>query len=346
MQIERFTFGTFYNQSVSRIVLSNENGMSVSVLELGGIINQLHVPDDKGELADVVLGFDSLSPYTRDNHYFGAMIGRVANRIEGAEFNLDGETIRVNGNAYAGKHCVHGGRFGYHRRVWQEVESSQSDSEVSVTLKLLDADGEEGFKHNVEVLATYTLTNSNKLTLSYSATADGPTPISMTAHSYFNLFGHENGSVKDHSLTIFADKLLEQKEDRIPSGNLISVKGTEFCFGRQTLLREGVEKGLEINHSYAFGHPETCTGDLKKMARLEAGGRVLTVFSNEKTLHFYNGHNLDGIDGKGEAYYPRYAGLCLEPKGYVNGINEPNFPCTVIDPSTSYDHTIVYDFSQ
>lgn len=346
MQVEHFSFGTFYNQSVGRIVLSNDNGMSVSILELGGIINHLYVPNKKGELADVVLGFDNLPSYTKDNHYFGALIGRVANRIEGAEFDLYGENIKVNGNAYQGKHCVHGGRFGYHRRVWEETETKQIDDEISVTLRLLDSDGEEGFKHNVIVYATYTLTNNNTLTLSYTATSDGPTPVSMTAHSYFNLFGHQTGSIGSHTLTLYSDKLLEQKEDRIPSGRIVGVQGTELGFCKPTRLQQSIDRKDEVNHSYVFKSSDGNDNGLKKMALLEGDGRRLTLFSNEKTVHFYNGHNLDGVYGKDSTPYPRYAGLCLEPKGYVNGINEANFPCTIIGPSTDYQHTIIYDFSQ
>lgn len=344
MNIERFPFGSFYNQSVNRVVLSNERGMSVSILELGGIVTHLLVPNNKGELADVVLGFDNINSYTKDVHYFGALIGRVANRIEGAQFNCEGESVKVNGNAYQGKHCVHGGRFGYHRRVWQEAESSIGHDRASVTFRLLDADGEEGFHHNVVVFATYTLTSNNILTLSFAASADGVTPISLTAHSYFNLHGHKTGSIGNHRLTIFSDQMLEQKEDRIPSGRIISSIATEMDFSTSTELNQSVESELEVNHSYAFGEREG--ESLRKMATLEGGDRVLTLYFNEKTLHFYNGHNLDGIKGKEGAYYPRYAALCLEPKGYVNAINEARFPSTIIDPSTDYQHTIVYDFSQ
>ncbi|MDG3087868.1 galactose mutarotase [Vibrio hannami] len=340
MLIEKYSYGIFYNQDVNRFVLTNDNGMSVSVLELGGIVSHLFVPDNNGKIEDIVLGFDSIGDYAKDNHYFGAMIGRVANRIENASFKQDDLTIKVNGNAYDGRHCVHGGRFGYHKRVWKAVNTSKTDSEVSLTLKLLDADGEEGFQNNVEVLATYTLTNSNRLELSYKAVADGPTPISMTAHSYFNLFGHDTGSIKDHKLTIYADKYLEQKEDRIPSGNILDTADSGICFLRPTTLEEGVKSGAEINHSYVIPDND----GLKLMAKVEGGGRCLSVYSNESTLHFYNGHNLDGVKGKADTLYERYAGLCLEPKGFVNGVNTPNFPCTVIDKSKTYEHTIVYDF--
>ncbi|MFM2623667.1 aldose epimerase family protein [Vibrio owensii] len=346
MKIERFPFGTFYNQGVSRVVLSNENGMSVSILELGGIISSLLVPDEQGELADVVLGFENIKDYVRhDNHYFGALIGRVANRIEGAQFELDGETVQVHGNAYDGRHCVHGGRFGYHRRVWQQIESQQTRDQVSVTLRLIDGDGEEGFRHTVVVHATYTLTRDNKLILTFNADADGPTPFSMTAHSYFNLFGHQHGSVKEHELTLFADQYLGQKDDRIPNGCLVKVDEPMFDFRGATILDQGLAHGDEVNHSYVFDLPGAARDKLHKMARLQGGGRQLTVYSNERTLHFYNGHNLNGVEGKAGCVYNRYAGLCLEPKGYVNGINQANFPCTVIDSNSSYEHRIIYDFS-
>ncbi|WP_052260995.1 aldose epimerase family protein [Photobacterium gaetbulicola] len=346
MRIEHSPFGTFYNSKVKQITLANDNGMSVSILQLGGIITHLYVPNVNGEIADVVLGLDNLAAYTLDTHYIGALIGRVANRIEGAKFELEGETINIDGNAYQGKHCVHGGRFGYHRRIWEEVETQHNDNDISVTLRLLDADGEEGFRHNVNVLATYTLDNNNILTLKFNANTDGITPVNLTAHSYFNLYGHQAGSIGEHTLTIFTDALLEQKEDRLPNGNIIPLKTPELCFQKPKRLSADLIKGVEVNHSYVFTTVDDESTQLNKMARLEGDGRVLTVYSNEKTLHFYNGHNLDGVDGKDNARYPKYAGLCLEPKGYVNAINEPSFPCTTITPSKHYEHTIIYDFNQ
>lgn len=344
MHIERVAFGTFYNQSVNKYILTNDNGMSVSVLELGGIITHLMVPNNQGEIVDVVLGFDSLKPYVEhDSHYFGAVIGRVANRIEGSRFQVGDEDVNLDGNAYGGKHCVHGGRFGYHRRVWQLVDQVESANDISITLKLFDGSGEEGFKHNVTVHATYTLTNSNKLGISFSANADGPTPVSMTAHSYFNLFGHKQGEINDHKLTIYSNEILEQKEDRIPSGNVISVNNTQFSFQSPSRVTQKVD----INHSYVFDRASdngTAKKPLVKMATLEADGRRLTLLSNEQTLHFYNGHNLDGMAGKEQMAYSKFSGLCLEPKGYVNSVNTPNFPCTIIDESKRYHHDIIYDF--
>lgn len=346
MQIERLPFGSFYNQKVNQITLSNDNCMSVSILELGGRITHLLVPNSEGKIADVVLGLDNLNAYTKDPHYFGALIGRVANRIEGAQYEVNSETVMVNGNAYNGKHCVHGGRFGYHHRVWEEVEVIQNDDEIAVTLRMFDADGEEGFKNNVEIFATYTLTNTNILTLQYKATSDGPTPISTTAHSYFNLFGHDYGCIDEHELEIYSNQVLEQREDRLPSGTMLPVEKTEFDFQAITSLKAMVNNRIEINHSYVFNYPKNTKRPLLKMAKLKGDGRVLRVSSNESTLHFYNGHNLDGVEGKSGSVYEKYAGLCLEPKGFVNAINEPTFPCTIIDKLDCYQHTIVYDFSQ
>lgn len=344
MKIESLPFGHFYNQEVNKFVLSNDNGMSVTILELGGIINHLYVPNIKGEQADVVLGFHTVQGYVEhDSHYFGALIGRVANRIEGAKYWLNGETVRLNGNAYDGRHCVHGGRFGYHRRVWQHVESQQSDEQVSITLRLIDESGEEGFVHKVVVHATYTLTKQNALELTFRAHATGPTPISTTAHSYFNLFGHQSGSIEDHQLTVFATRYLEQKEDRIPSGRRLNIDQSMLDFRNRTLLAEGIAAGNEVNHSYVFDE-QVEQDKMHKMACLTGAGRSLTVYSNERTLHVYNGHNLSGLQGKNGAVYARYAGICLEPKGYVNAVNEPAFPCTIIDADTEYEHKILYEF--
>ncbi|GAL30215.1 aldose 1-epimerase [Vibrio variabilis] len=230
MPVSSQHIGQFYNQPVQEVTLSNQSGMSVSILTLGGIIRCLHVPDSDGELKDVVLGYDSLADYAKDIHYMGAIIGRVANRIEGAQFNFNGETIQVDGNAYEGKHCVHGGRFGYHHRVWQIARVDETGDEISLWLVLEDADGEEGFKGNVEVSAKYTLTNTNQLRLDISASSDIASPMSMTAHSYFNLNGHESGSINNHLLHIPSDHALQQKLDRIPNGEIVSVRHTAFDY--------------------------------------------------------------------------------------------------------------------
>ncbi|WP_114010996.1 aldose epimerase family protein [Cohaesibacter intestini] len=346
MKIACDGFGHFYNQPVRKIRLENDHGMSVEILELGGIITSLLVPDNKGDIADIVLGFDDLPSYVRDRHYFGALIGRVANRVEGAQFRLNGETVRVDANAHEARHCVHGGRFGYHRRVWRLLSSQEMADSVAITLGLLDGDGEEGFPHSVDVTARYHLDNDNCLSLTFEAAADGLTPINLTAHSYFNLLGHDTGSIADHRLDIFADHGLEQGADRVPTGRLLPLSDMGLALDGRYSLREMVDQGLAFNHSYIPDRSLTSQPiATRRMARLEAGGRALEIWSNELTLHFYNGHNLDGVRGKDGAIYPPFSGLCLEPKGYVNAINQPAFPARLIDQNTRYQHRIEYQFS-
>ncbi|MEZ9133526.1 hypothetical protein BCV02_16550 [Vibrio breoganii] len=340
MKVRKETCGSFYNQRIIKTVLTNTNGMSVCLLNLGGIITEMWVPNEDGELKDVVLGPKTIQGYINDPHYFGACIGRVANRIENAQFTLDDETIKVNGNAYSGKHCVHGGRFGYHRRVWEITRTGETQEGVFVVLSLFDQDGEEGFKHSVWIEATYTLDNNNRLTLRFDAKSDRKSPISLTAHSYFNLFGHDYGSIGDHELKIYAQKLLQQKEDRIPNGELVPVEGSEFDFTQMTSLKRTTTSQVDINHSYQIESPK-----LQKVAELKGGGLRLELYSNESTLHFYNGHNLNGIQGKGSIAYDKFAGLCLEPKGYVNSVNIPHFPTTYVDKDNPYTHEIIYQFS-
>ncbi len=340
-------FGTFYNQQVSEIVLENDNGMLARILELGGCLRGLFVPDDKGELVDVVLGLPTIADYARDRHYFGAIVGRVANRISGARFRLDGRTCTVNANAHEGRHCVHGGRFGYHRRVWTTLALYETPDRASLTLGLEDGDGEEGFAHNVSVRAHYSLDNDNALTLVLSAEADGPTPINLSAHGYFNLEGPNSGDISAHELELGSGHMLEQGADRVPTGTILDVSGTGFDFTHPTGLGEVVGNGTEINHSYVFeaeAEADAPRDAVRKRAVVTAGGRRLELWSNETTLHFYNGHNLDGVTGKNGARYRRFAGLCLEPMGFVNAINEMAFPCCIIAPGKPYRHEIVYRF--
>ncbi len=345
MHVGRKRFGTWYNQPVDEIVLENDNGMSASILELGGILRGLRVANHRGEIADVVLGLENMAAYARDRHYFGAIVGRVANRISGARFDLAGRTQLVDANAHEGRHCVHGGRFGYHRRVWKTLELTRTADAASLTLGLEDGDGEEGFAHNVSVRARYALDNSNALSLLLTAEADGPTPVNLSAHGYFNLDGADAGDISGHALELGSAMLLEQGADRMPTGATVDISGTAFDFTRTTGLAATVGTGIEINHSYVFDPKASAPGDVgRKCATVAAGGRRLEVWSNETTLHFYNGHNLDGVAGRNGSRYKRFAGLCLEPMGFVNAINEPAFPCCVITPGTPYRHEIVYRF--
>ncbi|MBU1176290.1 MAG: galactose mutarotase [Alphaproteobacteria bacterium] len=345
MNVTRRRFGTWYNQPVDEIVLENDSGMSASILELGGCLRGLVVPDDKGAPADVVLGLPTVADYVRDRHYFGAIVGRVANRISGAKFELDGQNIAVDANAHEGRHCVHGGRFGYHRRVWTTLALEQNAEAASVVLGLEDGDGEEGFVHRVSVRARYSLSNDNNLSLVLEAEADGPTPINITAHGYFNLIGEGTATIAGHALELASPLLLEQGADRIPNGTIADVTDTPFDFTRERVLDDVVAEGMEINHSYVFDAVAGAPLDkIRKRATITGGGRRLDLWSNETTLHVYNGHNLDGVAGKSGHTYRRFAGLCLEPMGYVNGINEKAFPCCVIAPGKPYRHEIVYKF--
>ncbi|MGL6261907.1 aldose epimerase family protein [Vibrio sp. WXL210] len=340
MPIDTRHVGYFYNQSVHQVTMTSSTGMSVSILTLGGIIKSLLVPNRSGELVDVVLGYDTLADYANDPHYMGAIIGRVANRIENAQFDYQGRTIKVNANAYQGKHCVHGGRFGYHRRVWKIVGTSKTEHSVSLTLGLVDNDGEEGFPSKVDVLATYTLTSDNQLSLEVTAQSNAPSPFSTTAHSYFNLNGHSSGYVGDHRLSIPSQQRLQQKQERVPNGELINVEGTPFDFQHPKSLAECVDQALDINDSYTLAYD----GKTNLVAELTASQLGLRVYSNERTLHFYNGHNLDTVNAKFGATYHKFAGVCLEPKGYVNAVNIDHFPLSEVTPDKPYQHKIIYQF--
>ncbi|MDB1126334.1 aldose epimerase family protein [Vibrio algarum] len=343
MKIEREKHGLFYNQNVDIFTLSNNTGMKVKISQLGGIITHLWVPDEKGNIADVVAGYDEIKSYAEPQHFMGALIGRVANRIEGAQYTLAGKTHKLNANVYDGKHNLHGGYLGYNLRVWRLIEIKQEKEFVALHLKLFDQDGEQGFAGNVVVDAVYTLTDKNLLKLEMTATTDMATPVSFTEHSYFNLNGHDSGSIENHVLQLNSTFLLEQKEDRMPTGKVLDVANTCMDFSAPTLLTTSVQEMHDegINHSYVMDNHDK---ELILMATLSAAGRQLKISSNEQTLHFYNGHNLNDVKGKNGAVYSRFSALCLEPKNYVNGINIDAFPSNILHPGEIYNHSILYDF--
>lgn len=343
MKIECAKHGLFYNQDVDVYTLSNDLGMTVKISQLGGIITHLWVPDEQGEVADVVAGYDEIKSYAEPQHFMGALIGRVANRIEGAQYELDGQTYKVNANLNAGKHNLHGGYLGYNLRVWRVEAIHEEEEFVSLHLRLFDQDGEQGFSGNVIVDAVYTLTNKNLLKLEMTAVTDKATPISFTEHSYFNLNGHDSGLVDNHVLQLNSTYVLEQKEDRMPTGKVVDVSNSCMDFSKPTPLSISISEMYDegINHSYVMDNHDN---ELILMATLSAAGRRLKISSNEQTLHFYNGHNLIDVKGKDGATYQRFSALCLEPKNYVNGVNIEAFPSNILQPEDTYRHTILYDF--
>jgi aldose 1-epimerase len=338
-------FGTFEGRQVKLYTLTNAHGLVAKISDYGGIVTELHAPDKAGKLADVVLGFDKLDDYVKGSPYFGAVIGRVANRIANAQFSLEGRTFKLSAND--GKHLLHGGKHGWDKVLWSAV-ARETDNGPALQLSYVSKDGEEGFPGNVTAHNTYTLTNDNELKIEMEATADKTTVVSMAHHSYWNLGGHGSGLITGDELTLFAERYTPG--DPVPDGKIKSVKGTPFDFmtpkpiGKDLKAAGGSPVGFDGNW-IVDGDPHA----LRRVARLRnlASGRVLELFADQPGVQFYTGNFLDGSHvGKGGVRYQQYAGLCLESQRFPNSINVPAWKDEVIlKPGATYRHTMLFKLS-
>jgi aldose 1-epimerase len=303
------------------------------------------VPDKNGNFGDVVLGYDKLDDYVKNNPFFGALVGRYGNRIAKGKFTLDGHeyTLALN-NA---PNNLHGGPVGFDKRVWKAATLLTADG-PALQLNYLSKDGEEGFPGNLKVTATYTLTADNGLLLNYTATTDKATLCNLTQHSYFNLAG--KGDVLNYLVYINADKFTPVDKTLIPTGELKPVEGTPFDFRKPTAIGarinaadEQIKFGNGYDHNWVINKPP---GKLGLVARVTdpATGRVMEVLSTEPGVQFYTGNYLDNITGKGGWVYQKRNGLCFEPQHYPDSPNHPQFPSAELKPGQTYQNTILYRF--
>jgi aldose 1-epimerase len=329
--------------------LTNSHGMQAKVSNFGGVLQSLFVPDRQGRLEDVVLGFDSLEPYFTNKPYYGAIIGRFGNRIAEGKFTLDGHEYTLAKNS--GANSLHGGVKGFDKVLW-EAEPVEVASGVALILRYLSKDGEEGYPGNLEVKVTYTLNDSNELTIDYEATTDQATPVNLTSHTYFNLAGHASGSVLGHEVQLHASRFTPVNANLIPTGELRPVAGTPLDFTAPTALAARIEEDdeqLKLALGYDHNFVLDRQGDgLEPAARVREAstGRVLEVRTTEPGIQLYSGNFLDGtLTGKGGRVYQKRDGMCLETQHFPDSPNQPAFPSTVLRPGEKYSSRTVFAFS-
>ena len=339
-------FGVYNGSPVKLFTLTNENGLVLKAMTYGAIITEFHVPDREGKHADIVLGFDDLNSYVEGNPYFGATVGRVANRIKNAKFTLEGKSYQLSAND--APHSLHGGKKGWDKVVW-DAKTSETPDGPQVTFSYVSHDGEEGYPGTVHASSTYTLTNEDQLRVEMRATSDKTTLVNMVHHSYWNLAGHAAGTIEDHELLLSADKYAPPN-GLVPEGSVKPVKGTPFDFTAQKPIGKDLKaaggKPVGFDHNWVVnGDPNT----LRTVAILKhpGSGRTMTLSADQPGVQFYTGNFLDGTTkGKGGTAYPQYAGLCLESQKFPNSINVPAWQAQVIlKPGATYQHTMVHAFS-
>jgi aldose 1-epimerase len=346
--MSKSAFGTLPDgKEVSLLSLSNHRGCAVEILNYGGIIRSLNVPDQHGKLTDVVLGFQSLEDYVADQTYMGALVGRYANRIANASFELGGQRFQVSANN--GKNCLHGGFNGFNKKLWEVVDHTSN----SLQLRYESPDGEEHFPGNLMVTVAYTLTEKNEFKIDYRATTDQPTHINLTQHSYFNLSPLSDDTIANHLLQLHSDIYLPNNDESIPNGDLEPVLQTPFSFTKpqkigEALASDHIQMKIDLgpNHSYVLKTENSKV--LKHAARLFAPERGITMdtFTTEPGIHIYCANYFDGQTvGKSGKPYPKYAGICLETQHFADSPNQPRFPSTLLLPGQEFNSTTVYAFS-
>jgi aldose 1-epimerase len=349
--IEKRAFGkTPDGTAIDLYVLNNKNGVEADITTFGAALVALKVPDKSGNTADVLLGYDDVDGYVNDKAYFGATIGRYANRIANGEFKLDGKTYNVPKNN--GNNSLHGGTTGFNKHVWTARETT-SPSGPAVRFSYLSKDGEEGYPGNLKVDVTYSLSSNNELRIEYSATTDKDTVVNLTNHAYFNLAGEGSGDILGHELTLHADRFTPINEGLIPTGELRAVKGTPFDFTTATAIGSRIEQddeqlkfGKGYDHNWVLNGVRRSTPALAAEARDPKSGRVLQVLTTEPGIQFYSGNFLDGsAHGKGGKAYERRSAFCLETQHFPDSPNHPNFPSTELKPGQRFHSVTIYKFS-
>ena len=346
----RSSFGQLPDgRPVDQFTLTNAHGVEVRVITYGAIITSIRTPDRSGQRDDIVLGFDSLAGYLNNVPYFGAIVGRYANRIRNAQFRLDGTTYHLAKNI--GENTLHGGVRGFDKVLWTG-ESFRTDSGVGVTLRYTSKDGEEGYPGTLVARVTYTLTPRDELVVDYEATTDKATPLNLSQHTYWNLHGTTGGNILDHMLTLDASAFTPVDSAVIPTGEIASVAGTPLDFRTATRIGDRIDQdntqlrfGRGYDHNWVLDRPGGA--GLVHAARVlePASGRTLDVSTTEPGVQFYAGNFLDGtIKGKGGRVYAYRSGLCLETQHFPDSPNHANFPSTILRPGGTYRSRTVFTF--
>jgi aldose 1-epimerase len=350
---EKIEFGVMPDgATVAKYRFKNVHQMEVSILNFGGVVQSIVVPDKNGELADVTLGFDTLEDYLKPHPFFGAIIGRYGNRIANGRFTLNGKEYQIPIND--GPNALHGGPDGFDKKLWAATPVEGPDW-TGVDLAYLSPDGEMGFPGNVAVKVRYTFNNKNELGIHYTAVTDQETIVSLTNHTYFNLAGAGSGTVLDEIAWIDADKFSAVKEGLIPTGQSKEVKGTPLDFRTPTAIGDHIkDKDTQLqyaeptqggfDHNWILNHP----GDLTVAATRftdPKSGRTIEMYTTEPGVQFYSGNFLDGtIKGKQGLTYGHWSGFCLEAQHFPDSPNHPHFPKTELSPGETYSQTTVYKF--
>lgn len=325
--------------------LINDRHMSVEILNYGGVITKILVPDRKGKRENVVLGYKDHRDYEKNPHFLGALIGRVAGRIKGASFELDGKRYLLEKNE--GDHHLHGGSGGFHRVLW-EAKPFESPGEVGLELRYLSRDGECGYPGNVRVHVMYKLNNDNRLMIEYRAVSDRKTPLALTNHSYFNLTGNLKGTVHNHLVQANCFRFAELDHELIPTGNILDTRGTLFDFTGGRKLGDGIAAGSGQNRIVGDGYDHYFFFDGeegKVTVKDESSGRILTIRTNQPGMVMYTSNNLEEGLELAEGKSRKYLGVCFETQASPASLHHAGFPSVLVNAGETYYRWTSFQFA-
>ncbi len=340
MPIETNSYGQMHDGTrINRYVLKNESGLCASIINYGAIVESVHAPDRHGSIADIVLGFDNLDDWVeRNTPYFGAVIGRCANRIGAGKFSIDDEEYQLAINN--GPNCLHGGLVGFDKKVWK-VEDATGGDEPSVRMSLGSPDGDENFPGNLLCTVVYTLRADNGLQIEYEAETDKPTIVNLTNHSYFNLGGHDSGHIGDHIIQVESDLYTPNDENTLPTGEIVSLDGKAFDFRKPKKISECLREIGAVDHNYMMRSARNPDEPVATLIHPDSGRR-LEVATTEPGMQLYSADYLDGICGKCSAVYQPQTAICLEAQRCPDAVNHENFPNVILRPGDIYHQKTTY----
>ena len=329
--------------------LKNTHHIEIEILTYGGIVHSIKTPDRNGQIGEITIGYDTLEQYRNHNQYFGALIGRYANRIKDAGFVLDNKEYRISKNH--GNHHLHGGTSGFDQKIWNAGIINKNGLEC-LELRYHSLDGEEGFPGNLDTQVIYSLTDRDELIIDYRAVTDKKTHVNLTSHIYFNLTGDSQKSILDHELTINAAAFTEIDQDCIPTGKMIKVEDTPFDFRQPCAIGKRIGHdhnqlifGRGYDHNYvlnADGRPDIPAAGVYD----PFSGRRMELFATQPGLQFYSGNTLDEKQaGKNKAPIHVRHGFCLEAQHFPDSPNRAGFPSTLLGPGKCYSHQLILKFS-
>jgi len=347
MLSRRFCLTHPSGEDIYLFTLRNGTGTEVQITNYGAIITAFRVRNKKGAFNDIVLGFEKIedywSPaYLSQHPWFGCAVGRYANRIKNASFELQGkkyELARNHGNEH-----LHGGIDGFDKKVWKFIVSGESPQPF-LELGYTSRDGEEGYPGNLKTVIRFELNDAGELSYTYRAETDKATPVNLTHHDYFNLHNGQ-GTIREHEIRIVASHILEQDKNLVATGKVLPVEGTAYDFRDFSGINEGLKELDEYDKSFVVDEPGLTAPRLVAEARSEISHLHLQVYSTEPVVHFYSGKWIPSVEGKGHTSYGPFSGFCLETHQHPNAVNLPNFPDTILQPGEEYFQQTIYKINQ